>query len=263
MMLNGKKQKGFSLAEVLMAMGILAVGMAFIAGVFPAGIYYTIISTERTLGSVAADEAFAKIRLYGVDVNLPSAGGIPEAGCVDFSGASAISPIDADEFAYPSDPNIDISDKQYYWSALCRRVSGTKLGNSLVQVTVFVSRKTGVGTNYYDPTNIANEIGYPRPVPVKVTVEAIGTTVIKIIDRNPIDNIDERTFINAGSIIVEDSFGRIYRVVERNSATPDEITLDRTWQGPVSGTIWIWVIPPPVGGGRQPCIGVFQREMLF
>jgi prepilin-type N-terminal cleavage/methylation domain-containing protein len=261
MMLNGNRQRGFSLAEVLMALAILAVGMAFIAGVFPAGIYYTIISTERTLGSVVADEAFAKIRLYGVDVSSwpskqPQSS---EPNCRDFS---AVSTIADSEFAYPSDPNIDISDKKYYWSALCRRVSGTKPGESMVQVTVFVSRKTGVGTNYYDP-NINGVTGYPRPVYVRVTVEAISPTVLKIIDRDKNDGIDERTFINAGSIIVEDTFGRIYRVVERNSATPDEITIERDWQWPVSGTIWIWVIPPPVGGGRQPCIGVFQKEMLF
>ncbi len=263
MMLNGKKQRGFSLAEVLMALAILAVGMAFIAGVFPAGIYYTIISTERTLGSVAADEAFAKIRLYGVDVNSTSPL-MTTLGCVDFSGASAIRPIPVDtqynEFAYPSDPNV--SDKRYYWSALCRRVSGTKPGDSLVQVTVFVSRKTGVGTNYYDPTDITNPIGYTYPRPVYVTVEA-GTNPTRILQIRYRDENDkiERTFINAGSIIIEDTFGRIYRVVERNSATPDEITIERDWQGLVSDKIW--VIPPPVGGGRQPCIGVFQKEMLF
>jgi hypothetical protein len=183
---------------------------------------------------------------------------------VDFSGASAIKPIPVDaqynEFAYPSDPNVD---KRYYWSALCRRVSGTKSGNSLVQVTVFVSRKTGVGTNYYDPTDITNPIGYTYPRPVSVSVAAVGTNPTRILQIKYRDENDkiERTFINAGSIIVEDTFGRIYRVVERSSTNLDEITLERDWQGLVSDKIW--VIPPPVGGGRQPCIGVFQREMLF
>ena len=60
------KNRGFSLTEVLIAVGILAVGMIFIAGVFPAGIYLTTIATERTIAAVAADEAFAKIKIYAI-----------------------------------------------------------------------------------------------------------------------------------------------------------------------------------------------------
>ena len=47
-----------------MAVGIMAVGMVFIAGVFPVGIHFTTIATERTIAAVVADEAFAKIKLY-------------------------------------------------------------------------------------------------------------------------------------------------------------------------------------------------------
>ena len=150
-----KAQKGFSLAEVLMATGILALGLAFIAGVFPAGIHYTIISTERTMATVVADEAFAKVRLYGVDVNLPPPAGtgkLPDVG-LGILGfwrfLSAVPPSQAHrEFLYPSDIDVnpDDSDKQYCWSALCRRVMGARRGETLVQITVFVCRKTGIGT---------------------------------------------------------------------------------------------------------------------
>ena len=56
---------GFSLAETLIALGILAVGMLFIAGVFPVAIRLTTISAERTTAAVVAEEAFAKVQLYG------------------------------------------------------------------------------------------------------------------------------------------------------------------------------------------------------
>ena len=58
------KKNGFSLTEVLISIGVLAIGMIFVAGVFPVGIYFNTLSTERTIAAVVADEAFAKVRLY-------------------------------------------------------------------------------------------------------------------------------------------------------------------------------------------------------
>ena len=45
-----------------MAVGLLAVGMLFIAGFFPVGIHLTTVATERTMAPIVADEAFAKIQ---------------------------------------------------------------------------------------------------------------------------------------------------------------------------------------------------------
>src|SRR3989304_725254 len=59
--------RGFSLTEVLLAMGTLAVGMLFIAGVFPVSIHFTTVASERTIAAAVADEAFAKIKLYGIN----------------------------------------------------------------------------------------------------------------------------------------------------------------------------------------------------
>ena len=67
--MNYELKKGFSLAEVLIAVGIFAVAMMFIAGVFPVGIHFTTVSIERTTAAVIADEAFAKIKLYGIDIS--------------------------------------------------------------------------------------------------------------------------------------------------------------------------------------------------
>ena len=229
--MKGKcNNKGFSLTEVLLSIGILAVGMTFVAGVFPVAIHFTTIATERTIAAVVADEAFAKIRLYGIgEPNDPNA----------FLAAQYIDP---NEFAYPS-TNTDISKKQYYWSALCRYI-----GERNVQVTVFVCRKTGSKTVYQG--------GLGRPVPMPVGVSGIpGDDELQI--------TGDKTFINDGYTIVDNQTGDIYRVLERDADVPDRIVLDRDWESLGEWPRWVWVIPPPVGGGRYPCIAIYQKVIRF
>ncbi len=251
-----------------MSVGILAVGMIFIAGVFPVSIYFTTTAAERTEAAVIADEAFAKIRLY--DVNLALLSTVPITDSVDFNDVSGIAPlsISLDEFAYPStNTNPNPAQKQYYWSALCRRVDPN---TSLVQVTVFISRRIGAGRVYWDRDYTSSPpppdpAGSFYPIPIAVEVSQIGPDRLLIID-NFNDGVDERTFINDGYTIVDNETGQIYRVLERDADNPDTIVLDRSWQGaaiapPTGG--WVWVVPPPVNGGRYPCIGVFQKVIRF
>lgn len=75
-------KSGFSLTEVLMAAGILLVGFLLIAGTFPVGVKLTAVSTERTIGVVASEEAMAKIHLYGIDnpALIPSDRHVPYDG---------------------------------------------------------------------------------------------------------------------------------------------------------------------------------------
>jgi prepilin-type N-terminal cleavage/methylation domain-containing protein len=249
-MKNEQKHSGFSLTEILIAVGILAVGMAFIAGVFPAGIYLTTIATERTIAAVATDEAFAKIRIY--DVNLAStqwpSSGPPAVQCVDFNEVSSVV-IDPCEFEYPSTNTA--AGKQYYWSALCRRAAPDP---NLVQVTVFVSRKTGPNLKYpAPPDGSSSTVDWPRPV--KVGVSGTGNKELTI-------NSGYETFINDGYTIVDDATGRIYRVLERYKSPDDNtILLDGRWEGGALGLAW--VVPPPAGGGRYPCIAVYQKVIRF
>lgn len=251
---NKQKHHGFSLTEVLIAVGILAVGMVFVAGVFPAGIYLTTIATERTIAAVAADEAFAKVRIYGVDLASGQWPVPPTLNCVDFNDVSSVT-VDPLVFEYPSvatdEPN------QYCWSALCRR---TDMSNNSVQVLVFVSRKTGPNLNYPNPSDPLNStVDWPRPV--KIGVSGGGNELT-------IDSGYE-TFINDGYTIVDNVTGRIYRVLERYKPPNDAVILldrnwdDKDWQGNPNPPSDVWVVPPPVGGGRCPCIVVYPTLIGF
>jgi type II secretory pathway pseudopilin PulG len=218
---------GFSLTEVFLALGILAVGMLFIAGVFPVSIHFTTVASERTIAATAADEAFAKIKLYGIP-----------GGVVDNSQTSLSAVYPNVEYAYPSTPTSDPNAKQYWWSAMCRRV-----GPNDVQVTVFISRKVGFSTT--------------RPVATSVAVTAgIGNDeLITGASRN----------IGDGCTIVDGQTGQIYRVLERYKSPNDSvIRLDKPWQGGVliPPLNLVWVIPP-AASGRYPCIAVYQKVMRF
>jgi Tfp pilus assembly protein PilV len=262
-MAKKRRQLGFSLTETLLAVGTLAIGLTFISGTFLTGVYFSTVSTERTIAAVAADEALAKMRIYGLDpnhANLKTNGFVPYEQLVT---------IPAEEYLYPS--TREESSRQYSWAALCRRMSA---GSRLVQCTVFVSRQTA-GATYWARQTGANapQLGTPNPDlprPVRINLvqdaAAANTSEVSIQDAVPTDTVDERTFINDGSVLVDDGTGQVYRVLERYASTPDKIRLDRPWAGgaivaPTGG--WVWVIPPAVSGGRDPTVGVYQEVLRF
>ncbi len=257
-----KKNHGFSLTEVLMSVGILSVGMIFIAGVFPVGIHYMTIATERTKAAIVADEAFAKVRIYAIgdpndqfdDIQLNN---LEEDELSDFN-EPAVFPatlnINADEFAYPS-TDAEISEKAYFWSALCRRDGEDP--NRLVQVTVFVSRRVSPNLRYREPPRGLGQSAVPRPV--KVDVGEVSGRKAEL----EIEKFIQKTFINDGYTIVDDRTGRIYRVLERYASDDRKILLNGDWDDSAGGPEAVWVVPPPVNGGRGPCIAVYQKVIQF
>ena len=229
------KQNGFSLAEVLLAVCTLAIGMSFIGGTFLVAIHLSTVATERTIAAVVADEAFAKIRLYGVDPNLLTN---------EQQRIETLSLIPSEEFAYPSTKTT--ANRQYYWSALCRKTS-----DELLQVTVFVSRK--IGSSVYQSS--AFQEGSEIPVPVKIVVSGVlNENLLTIAVPN------QFSLINNGYTIVTNLTGRLYRVLERDADAPNMILLDRPW---MESDSTVWVVPPPVGGGRYPCIAIYQKIIRF
>jgi len=244
-----RNKKGFSLVEVLMAVGTLAVGMIFIGGTFLVGIYFSTIATERTIAAVAADEAFAKIKIFGGNLNSAVVG--------QQTPFEVLNAIDPNEFAYPSIKTL--AESRYCWSALCRRVD---LNDRRVQVTVFVSRRVGVGARYRNPTDPFEPVAAlyrPVPLPVEVSADPGNDVVLTINEPGKIN------WINDGYTIVENTTGETYRVVERNADKPDTLLLNRAWdpKGIYPDPDTVWVVPPPIDRGRGPCIVVYQSEIVF
>ena len=260
------RNNGFSLSEVLLAVSTLAVGLVLVAGVFPVAIHFTMTASERTIAAIVADEAFAMIQLYAEgnpattldDIKITA---LSDTSFADFNDVTIFPATDTmldSDFAYGN-------SSQYYWRAICRR---TEANSESVQVTVFVCRKIGAGTKYWlrDPSN--DELlrsDYPRPVYVEVDPSVGASDTFEIKDMVPDEFPDERTFINDGSIIVDDQSGRIYRVQERyvDADSSDMVLLERDWVAGSNPQPRVWVIPSSVNGGRNPCIGIYQKIIRF
>jgi len=252
-----RRHYGFSLIEVLLAVGTLAVGMIFIGGTYLVAVHLAGVSAERTTATVVANEAFSKIRLL-----VPNLGGLTNS-------QRRIWLSDPNEFAYPSERTVypetgALPERQYWWSALSRRDPNDPSGRTSV-VTVFISRKVGAAMLYPFPTAPP---GYVQqwPVAMRVEVQGVpGSNVLTLVDDPATMNDDETRWIGAGFTIVEDSSGHIYRVI-KPGAGPTEVVLDRPWDTrgvyPTPND-FVWTVPPPVGRGKGPCIEVYQTEIRF
>ncbi len=259
-----------------MAVGTLAIGLTFIAGTFLTGIFFATLSTERTIAAVAAEEAFAKVQIYGLGL---AGAGLKSSG---FTAYEDLVTLPAEESMYPSIREETAS--QYSWSAICRRVEDANDpsdpnvqtdDDELVQCTVFVSRETGGNPSYWKRKNGTaspdlESVNPSRPRPLLVNVAPAATPTgpeeIAIKDAVPGDTTDERTFVSEGSILVDDATGAIYRVMERSAVSPDKVTLDRPWAGSALTSAaggWAWVVAPAASGGRNPGIAVYQKLIKF
>jgi len=263
-----------------MAIGILSVGLLFIGGVFPAAIQFSTIATERTIASAAADEALAKVRIFGRnDANTPISDAnyllIPNDQMVDFNEPSIFGfaeDMSAYEYRYPSTVDLNnLEDTQYSWQALCRRTGDAT--SRTIEVTVFVTRKMNPGLEYYEPIYDINgpsdnygKIDWSdtvdrvkRPVPAKIEVELLSGVRNELM----VDDSKEARFFQEGAKLVDNETGEIYRILEKYGADENLIVLDRDFGKSASDNYYVWLVPPAVNGGRNPCIGIVQKEMQF
>jgi hypothetical protein len=260
---DSRRQSGFSLIETMLAVGTLAIGMVFVAGTFMAGVYFASVSTERMIATVVTDEALAKITLYGLD---PNDAKLKIDGFVPYEDLCA---MDANEFCYPSVTGQ--AYREYSWSALCRRA---RSDSRLVEFTIFISRLAGPNASYWlrstagdlpTQTNpMTKTPPLPRPVLVHV-VRAAGTLTnqMSIQDAGLTGKGNESAFIDSGSTFVDDATGQIYRVLNLDG---NVLTIDPQWRDTAQTAAtdtWVWVVPRPVSGGRNPLVTVYQRVIRF
>jgi prepilin-type N-terminal cleavage/methylation domain-containing protein len=251
-MKNKLRHTGFSLVEVLMAVGILAVGLLLVATMFPAAIYMTTVASERTMAAIVADEAFAKIQIY--DMNGITSTLNDPCNCYDW-GDGMKNEITESEFSYPPvDPCGGSS--QYYWSALYRKTNNNPADNEY-QITVFVARKMNPSLTYESGSIAAGRSGgnsWPMPIEIGITTGSQDSPTMDIA------NGDEN-LVNPPVTIVDNETGKLYTVVKRGDDGVDaRITLDRKLESDIKS---IWLIPPPISGGKNAGVEVYQRIIKF
>ena len=265
-MRRGSNTKGFSLVEVMMATGLLTIGFAFIAGLFPVGITLVASSVERSMGPVVAQEAFAKIRLYDIGT-APSSWLVPPAvesysypyGAVASAAFNTANGAMDVEYEYPSAATV--ASKNYSWSAICRYDAV----DSEVDVTVFVCKKAA-RVKYRDPVYpLDDTMAQTWPQPIRLSVM---TSVTHEDRMQRITSLEERDLIVEGSAIVVDETVEIYTVLKRNviNTSTVEFVLNGVFPGsgsmpPVAADVW--VVPPAFGSGKDPCIWVEGNTFSF
>ena len=125
----------------------------------------------------------------------------------------------------------------------------------LAQVDSSVGGKTGV--NHEKGKNLIGAFHQPQLV-------LIDTATLETLpDRELKAGLAE--VIKHGAICDGEFFAwleaNMTALLDRDPDAPNIVVLDRNWQRGAPGSVW--VVPPPVGGGKYPGIAVYQRVMSF
>jgi prepilin-type N-terminal cleavage/methylation domain-containing protein len=290
-MISAGRKSGFSMAEVLIAIGILSVALIFIAGVFPVGINFTQKNIDDTTAAIVAKEGFSKTRLLAEQIlsKLPN-DVYPfvdelqyDIQRLDWLTAlnKEIEPEedrytwDDNFYLYPSDETIDPDKKQYCWNGMYRLLRpNSDIDPNIppsfrdVQVTIFIYRLGSTNDQYLVANTDANDFGdvsygqartdISRDLPGPIKVEFLRVTGVD--NELQIRNAGEKFLINDGDQLICDRTGRVYRVLERYPGDDDDIILlDRDFdyvdflgEDFPANDLFIWVLPSRIVLGSVP-----------
>ena len=226
-----RRQSGFSLTEVLLAIGTMAIGMLFVGGVFLLGVHQTTVAMEKTIASVAAAEAFGKIQVYGlatIDPNDPNVG-LYQHTLYTFA--------DSNEYYYPTqDPAASAGlgglvasrRSQYSWTALTRPLAG-----GATEATVFVLRHQEGGLLNAEPVTYE-----------ELKVLGIDGGVVLLVAPVDVPGVPKRPAIRG-----------ILRVRRLPGQEPP-VEFEPSFSVPPPGNTIFWMVPER--GGRDPVIDVYR-----
>jgi len=261
---TGRRAAGFSLVEVLIAMGIFAVGFVAVAAMFPAGAILQRETVADVESQMVARNATALVRTHRVtfkakgpaDLTETSGSGVLEPVTL-MAGASAklTNGWKLGDRGYPTAQQTT-QDRKYYWLPMIRRTKTPATKFNWVFV-VFVLRRDA-SANYSFPAGPTSPVG-------TWANSADGPTIPKVIGVAAAAANGRFTFTNrlypetaAGTPdqvrvgdFVADQDGVVYNVT---AADATGITIAGSMTANPTATLWY--APPPQAGASSPCTRV-------
>ncbi len=266
-----RRRRAFTLLEVLLAMFILALGLASVASIFPAASYLQGQTANQVITRHVIDSTAGSITEGSLDTTSPVTFG---SESVQVFGATYATEWPLSRRCYPlidtSDPNY--YNRDYYWVPLLYDNGTTAM------VFVFVLQKQ-TGINYdYTGYHSSQRRGVSGAAAVNWanqndgddsagTWHVPGVRRVEVTHRTPtahddegdwvdIDDTDENEINAEGDRIMPgmlllDNFGVVHKVVEANK---DGFRVEGDVDFSVES---IWYSPGPVPGSASPTVHIF------
>ena len=158
----GRARRGFSLIEIMLALGVLGVGMVMVAAIFPAAIYQTRAADRTTHAILICENARAILTMKATHTGMGAMGGGLDVN-TEFAPVVIDDPdrptppdivnprvIHADDAWYPTGPLMTGVNDRQGWVAMARRVAH---GANNYQIVVIAYRKfEGLGYDHNSGT---------------------------------------------------------------------------------------------------------------
>jgi type II secretory pathway pseudopilin PulG len=268
---------GFTLLEVMMAMGIFVIGFTMIMAVFPAAI----LLQKRTIDDVqsrnVAWNARAILNARPLNqANLVGAGGLTAgfdtnqqvhslpAVMLPETGIGALQTWTWSDRSYPADI-AEAPRRRVYWVPMVQDDNPATSAYDW-RVFVFVLRR-GEGLTYdkpvpadwanpYDPSGLPSGVG---GIPGVRQLALDGTTLSTLEFDNDPDGNEQPDFVRVGDWVL-DSNGVIYTITEVDMTIgSNNVTVAGLIPAPPAAPTSIWIGMPSSDGGTSPC----QRIILI